>query len=337
MLKRYPFVNIEARKAMLRKTIGDLRFLLWYAPHVSLRRDLPSLNALAAVEAAVRFGNFSQAARELDVAASAISRHIAQVEEWSGLQLFERRGRHVVVTSEGSAIAESVRAGFDDIARTIERLQREKNGRYVTIACTVDVGMNWLMPRYADIRAAMKDVEVRIITATSYANFDAPEIDLSIRFGDGKWPNMESALLIHESAYPAASEAFLQRYPESRNVRRAEDLLAFPLLELDQPDDPGLNWRRFLRSFGLHPDPKHMLRFPSHVMMLHSASRGDGIPLFWGGMHDRLIDDGQFIRIGDLRVETKLGFYAVGRDLGHEPVASVVRAMQAHESGTRVR
>ncbi|MDE2481683.1 MAG: LysR family transcriptional regulator [bacterium] len=295
-----------------------------------LRRDLPSLNALAAVEAAVRNGNFSQAARELDVAASAISRHIAQVEDWSGLQLFERRGRHVVVTPQGAAIAESVRAGFDDIARTIERLQREKSGRYLTVACTVDVGMNWLMPRYADIRAAMADVEVRIVTSTSYANFDSPDIDLSIRFGDGKWPNMESELLIHECAYPVASPAFVARYPECREITGAADLVKFPLLELDIPDDPGLNWRRFLRHYGLHPDSKQMLRFPSHVMMLHSASRGDGIPLFWKGMHDRLVADGEFVRLGDVHVETKLGYYVVGRDLAHEPVASLVRELRAH-------
>ncbi len=276
----------------------------------------------------MRNGNFSQAARELDVAASAISRHIAQVEDWSGLELFERRGRHVVVTPAGTAIAESVRAGFDDIARTIERLQREKNGRYVTIACTVDVGMNWLMPRYADIRIAMGDVEVRINTATSYANFDSPEIDLSIRFGDGRWPNMESALLIDECVYPAASPAFLARFPAARAVKQASELLQFPLLELDIPEDPGLNWHRFLRHFGLHPEPKQMLRFPSHVMMLHSASRGDGIPLFWKGMHDRLVEDGQYVRVGDFEVGSKLGYYVVGRDLVHEPIASLVRVLR---------
>lgn len=291
-----------------------------------LRRDLPSLNALAAVEAAVRFGNFSQAARELDVAASAVSRHIAQVEQWSGLRLFERRGRHVFVTPEGQAIAESVRNGFDDIARTIERLQRESAGALVTIACSFDVGCAWLMPRYPDLRAFLKDTDVRIVTATTwtYVEFDTPDIDLSIRFGDGKWANYESTLLYAERAFPVASKAFVERHPELRNLSSIEPLLAHSLLDLDNGRVPGLTWRRWLAQFDAVPNHAQVQRFPSHVMLTQSMERGDGIALFWEGIHDDLLATGRFVRLGKFSVATDNGYHLVARDLSRKPVEPLV-------------
>lgn len=291
-----------------------------------LRRDLPSLNALAAVEAAVRFGNFSQAARELDVAASAVSRHIAQVEQWSGLRLFERRGRHVFVTPEGQTIAESVRNGFDDIARTIERLQRESVGALVTIACSFDVGCAWLMPRYSQLRNFLKDTEVRIVTATTwtYVEFDTPDIDLSIRFGDGKWANYESALLYQERAFPVVSKTYIERHRELRNISSVQQLLAYPLLDLDSGRIPGLTWRRWLAQFEGTPNPTQVQRFPSHVMLTQAMERGDGIALFWDGIHDDLLATGRFERLGKFSVTTDNGYYLVARDLSRKPVDSLV-------------
>lgn len=291
-----------------------------------LRRDLPSLNALAAVEAAVRFGNFSQAARELDVAASAVSRHIAQVEQWSGLRLFERRGRHVFVTPEGQAIAESVRNGFDDIARTIERLQRESLGALVTIACSFDVGCSWLMPRYSGLRSFLKDTDVRIVTATTwtYVEFDTPDIDISIRFGDGKWANYESTLLYSERAYPVASRKFVEQHPELRNLSSVDPLLAYPLLDLDNGRVPGLNWRRWLAQFEAVPNNAQVQRFPSHVMLTQSMKRGEGLALFWEGIHDDLFATGRFVRLGKFSVATENGYYLVARDLSRKPVQPLV-------------
>jgi LysR family glycine cleavage system transcriptional activator len=291
-----------------------------------LRRDLPSLNALAAVEAAVRFGNFSQAARELDVAASAVSRHIAQVEQWSGLRLFERRGRHVFVTPEGATIAESVRAGFDNIARTIERLQRERHGRTVTIACSFDVGTAWLMPRYADLREHFPDADIRIVTASTftYTEFDTPDVDLSIRFGEGKWANYQTVQLYQECAYPAASKRYLKNHPELAELSSVEALLDQRLLDLDNGRSLGLNWRRWLGEFGHAPKHSSLAKFPSHMMLTQAVLRGEGVALFWNGIHDDLFSSGELVRLGDRNVETEAGYHLVARDLSRDPVHALV-------------
>ena len=60
-----------------------------------MARRLPSLNALKAFEAASRHESFTEAAVELFVTHAAISRHIRELEEWLGTELFFRTGRGV--------------------------------------------------------------------------------------------------------------------------------------------------------------------------------------------------------------------------------------------------
>jgi LysR family glycine cleavage system transcriptional activator len=64
-------------------------------------RRLPSLNALKAFEAAARHVSFTEAAGELFVTHAAISRHIRELEEYLGTQLFLRTGRGVALTEAG--------------------------------------------------------------------------------------------------------------------------------------------------------------------------------------------------------------------------------------------
>ncbi|HTI82375.1 MAG TPA: LysR family transcriptional regulator [Acetobacteraceae bacterium] len=53
-------------------------------------RSLPPLNALRVFDAAARTQSFTAAARQLHVSQGAVSRHIAQLEEFLGVSLFDR-------------------------------------------------------------------------------------------------------------------------------------------------------------------------------------------------------------------------------------------------------
>ena len=63
-----------------------------------MARDLPSLNALRAFEAAARLESVSQAAGELHVTHGAVSRQIRQLEDELGIALFSKAGRGISLT-----------------------------------------------------------------------------------------------------------------------------------------------------------------------------------------------------------------------------------------------
>ena len=65
------------------------------------RRLIPDVTTLQAFECAARHGSFTQAAHELNLTQSAVSRQIKDLEEQIGVLLFERVRQRVVLSDDG--------------------------------------------------------------------------------------------------------------------------------------------------------------------------------------------------------------------------------------------
>src|SRR6478752_4779018 len=87
-----------------------------------MRRSLtPDMVTLQAFEAAARHENFSRAAEELNLTQSAVSRQIADLEQQTGLKLFERIRQRVVLSEVGQRFLPEVQ----DLLLRSERLMIE--------------------------------------------------------------------------------------------------------------------------------------------------------------------------------------------------------------------
>ena len=93
-------------------------------------RKLPPLNALRAFEIASQATSFTAAAGELCVSQGAVSRHIAHLEDYFGVPLFDRGGRNdLIVTRAIKAIARSATANQScPIARPVTSRKPVANG-----------------------------------------------------------------------------------------------------------------------------------------------------------------------------------------------------------------
>jgi len=103
----------------------------------------PPFTSLRAVEAAVRNGNYSAAARELQISHAAISQSIKRLETEFGLKLFERNGQNM----EPSEIAIRMAAAYSEARNTIykslgEIIERPAPLRAV-VAMPSDFGRFW--------------------------------------------------------------------------------------------------------------------------------------------------------------------------------------------------
>ena len=79
-------------------------------------RQIPSLSALRAFEAAARTGSLSAAARELNVTHAAIAQHLRKLEEHVGRALMRREGRGMALTEDGQRLAQPLGQAFGQIA-----------------------------------------------------------------------------------------------------------------------------------------------------------------------------------------------------------------------------
>src|SRR5690242_6128612 len=80
-----------------------------------MRRLIPSIGSLIAFEAVARHLSFSKAADDLALTQSAVSRQIGALEQMLGMQLFERRRNHLVLTDTGAIY-------LADVIDVLERL-----------------------------------------------------------------------------------------------------------------------------------------------------------------------------------------------------------------------
>lgn len=69
--------------------------------------------------AIVRTGSFTHAAEEFGVSQSAVSQQVKNLEDYLGVPLLTRNGRHFKVTDEGRFLAERMEAVVSDIDKTV--------------------------------------------------------------------------------------------------------------------------------------------------------------------------------------------------------------------------
>ena len=111
-------------------------------------RDIPSLSALRAFEAAARLGSLSEAARALNVTHAAIAAHVRALETEFGQPLLRRSGRGMVPTQAGLELSRDLGSGFAEIAAGVRALKRGREDRPVILTTTPSFAENWLCLLY---------------------------------------------------------------------------------------------------------------------------------------------------------------------------------------------
>ena len=301
---------------------------------MTLRRSLPPINALVVFEVAARHQNLTAAGAELCIAASAVSRHVATVERETSLTLFVRNGNRLELTAAGQRLADAIGAGLGHVRDVLTSLKQRENKRVLTIACSHDLAQNWLMPRFRELAEHIDDRQVRVITATTYEGFDAADIDLSVRFGDGKWPGFSAAHLFDEEGFPICAPEFLARHPELLNAP-PQVLMRFPLLRLASEETIGLKWVDWLTYQGAKLPVVTGPIFPTFSLLLLELVAARGIALGYEHIVDQLFIDRRIVRLSNRSLRTGLGFYLVYREpepISIESLVHVLRkGLEAHQ------
>jgi len=293
----------------------------------TLRRSLPPINALVVFEVAARHRNLTAAGAELCIAASAVSRHVATVERETGLSLFKRNGNRLELTAAGQRLADAIGAGLGHVRDVLTSLKQRQSERTLTIACSHDLAQIWLMPRFRELAEHISDRQVRVITAASYEGFDAPDIDLSIRFGDGKWPGFKTAHLFEEEGFPICAPELLARHPELLNAA-PHVLMRFPLLRLASEDTIGLKWTDWLSHQGVKLPVVTGPVFSTFSLLLLELVAARGVALGYTIIVDQLLIDRRIVRLSDRSVRTGLGFYLVYREPEPVPVERLIHVFR---------
>jgi LysR family glycine cleavage system transcriptional activator len=170
-----------------------------------MARRLPSLNALKAFEAAARNESLTEAAAELFVTHAAISRHIRDLEEWLGAELFIRTGRGVEPTEAGRRYGGRLTPLFDAMAEATREAAAQGTVRTLNVSVEPAIASRWLVPRLGRFSALHPDIDLVINPETRLVDFRSGEADLGIRYGLGRWEDVEAVKLSDSASFPVCS------------------------------------------------------------------------------------------------------------------------------------
>jgi LysR family glycine cleavage system transcriptional activator len=237
-------------------------------------RRLPPLNALRVFEVAARTGSYAEAGIELGLTHGAVSRQITALETWLGQRLFVRAGRRMTPTPAARAFAAEVSSSFDRMIAAAEACGHPSVRHVLRVSAPTTFAMRWLIPRLDRFYAERPDVEVVVMTATTFHDELRGGFDIAIRRGMAEqsiWPQYRAQHLLDEADTLIVSPALYERV----SLRRPEEIEAHVLLASEtRPGD----WADWLESAGLSSRPEQRRRVFDHFFVtLQAVIDGLGI------------------------------------------------------------
>jgi LysR family transcriptional regulator, glycine cleavage system transcriptional activator len=181
------------------------------------------------------------------------------------------------------------------------------------------------MGRIKPLEAEVSGCRIDLAIEHRNADLEGGEVDIAIRYGRGRWPNVKSVQFGVERHYPIASPDLVK----SLGRRPAPvQLHALPLLH----DSDATGWRNWFKEVaGLSIKPKAVdRRFEDYTLTLAAAEQGLGIALARAPLVDQHLRGGTLLRVHKGETDSPLNYFSLVRS--GEERSHILRAVDAiHE------
>lgn len=273
------------------------------------RRFIPSLTALVEFEAVARLRSFTLAAHELGVTQAAVSRQIKGLEASLGVVLFERLYRSIKLTRDGELLFIAVSEAMQRIAGAFDQLSSGNAEQEHVLAITAAFSHFFLLPKLATLRQKHPEIKLRLSTQMFTSDLRLNDVDLAVRYGNGKWRDGTSILLFDEEVFPVCSPEWRAAHAELQSLA---DLPDAALIEYDPTSEGWLGWAEWFRATGA-PPPKfsYALRCSLYTDAVQAAIHGQGVALGWGRLLREQLASGKLVRLTDVSLKVDDAYFVV--------------------------
>ncbi|MFM2112285.1 MAG: hypothetical protein RLZZ271_945 [Pseudomonadota bacterium] len=264
---------------------------------------IPPIQCLTTFEALARLRSVTQAAEELFVTPSAVSHRIRQLEELVGVKLFGRAD--FSLTSEGSEYLAQVREGLAILQRmpsqTVSTTRRK-----LKVAVTPTFARSLLMPKIAQFTRNHPEIDLTLQVSIPLLDVVAEDADLTIRFGTGRYADVEHVCIVKDEITPLASPEYIR---EHGPFEAPADLARGTLIR--SPLEP---WRTWFAAHDLDwPEPAEGSTFNDIGLMCEAAAQGLGVALVRLKLGAKWLENGSLVRLFERSVPSPHAHYLCWR------------------------
>src|SRR6478736_8615837 len=171
--------------------------------------SIPTIQCLLTFEALALLRSVSLAADELCVTPRAVSHRVRQLEQIIGTKLFGRAD--FSLTTEGSEYLAHVREGIAILERFPGR-ESAQGKRKLKVAVTPTFSRSILMPRLRGFIEAYPEIDLMLQVSIPLLDVVAEDADLMIRFGTGRYADVEHQCVMTDEVTPLAAPHYIREH-----------------------------------------------------------------------------------------------------------------------------
>ena len=274
-------------------------------PSAAAKR-IPPIQCLLTFEALARLRSVTQAAEELFVTPSAVSHRVKQLEQIIGTKLFGRAD--FSLTTEGSEYLAHVREGLTTLQKFPGTAGQSANPgkRKLRLAVTPTFSRSILIPRLRQFTEAYPEIDLTLQVSIPLLDVVAEDADLMVRFGTGRYADVEHVCLMQDEVTPLASPAYVREHGpfDSPDDLESQALLRSPL-------EPWRTW--FAANQQDWHEPLEGSQFNDIGLMCDAAAAGMGIALVRLKLGAPWLDNGSLVRLFEHNVASPHAHYLCWR------------------------
>lgn len=236
-------------------------------------RRLPPLHALEAFEHAARLGSFKAAATALHLTPSAVSHQIKALEAFLGVALFRRGNRSLELGEGGKAYLKVVQDTLQRLREGSGRIAERYGRARLRVSMGDFIASEIVVPALPEFQERHPQIDLSLETSSRPVDLLHEDIDIALRFGDGRWPKIACHPLLQVDAVPVCDAATAKLL----KARVPGDLRGIALIHSSAVPDGWAQWSQAVgQPLG---KPKRDLWLDSYFGIVRAAEEGAGLAL----------------------------------------------------------
>lgn len=248
-------------------------------------------------------GSFSKAAAQMNVARSAVSRRVSELERKLGVNLIRRTTRTLSITTTGTELYEHARrliGEFEELEATTVKGHADAKGA-IRFSAPVSFTVRHLQPTLERYRQTYPAVTLELILGDRRVDMIGDGFDFALRIGAEIEPSLAARRLCAIEHVLAASPGYLQRHgmPQHPTDLHSHCLLSYG--NSSKPRSLSFESRTTQERVDIRFDPRLICN--NGEFLVDCARRGDGIvcnPTFL--VHADLCDAGLSAVLSDWKL-----------------------------------
>jgi LysR family transcriptional regulator, glycine cleavage system transcriptional activator len=270
-------------------------------------RPATYLQYLPAFEAVSRHGSLRQAAEELNLSPGAISLQLKKLAEATGIVLFEKSGRNVILTPSGREFSQAVALNVSQIEAAV-RTSRSQGAASLPVSLSVSVptalGVAWLSASIVEFAESRGITNVRINEATRESSVDWKVNDIAVVYDNPPFRGKSWRLLSEVRLRTVCSPILFPRLDLQHRERK---LSGITLLHEDDGDE----WKKWALVARVSLQSSLRVRVTSVAQAVASAVQGRGIALVSDVLTRSYLSEGRLIQPFSTAIQASAAYYIV--------------------------